>query len=83
MITIETTISEHLKSKQLLATYLASLPDSPANPDGRYTKGLVSPLSPENSQTSFLADGAIEWLRNYKQDKPLTSRSRSYARFSR
>jgi hypothetical protein len=43
----------YLKSKQLLATYLASLPDSPANPDGRYTKGLVSPLSPENSQTSF------------------------------
>ena len=55
---------EYLKSRNLLDPYLAELRAVGMR------RGTTSKLPQEHAQTAFLADNAINWLRNYKEDKP-------------
>jgi arylsulfatase len=68
---IITPFTEYLKSRNLLQTYIAETPHVGPQSDtrGMYT-GKISKLPQEHTQTSFLADRTVEWLRSYKQDKP-------------
>ncbi len=64
-----TPYTEYLKSKGLLDSYRADLPEGLRDFEGMYG-GKTSPVPAEHFLTTFVADRAIDWLRNAKQDKP-------------
>lgn len=61
---IATPYTEYLKSKKLLEPYIAELQT------GGMRWGKTSAVPQEHTQTVFLADHAIDWLRNYKSEQP-------------
>ncbi len=64
-----TPYTEYLQSKGLLESYRADLPNGVGDHDKMYG-GKVSSISEEDFLTTFVANRAIDWLRNAKQDKP-------------
>jgi len=69
---VKTPYTEFLKSKNLLDEYVAQLPGHVKDVDPRsvYTRGTVSAVPRELTQTSFLGNHAVDWLHNYKADQP-------------
>ena len=69
-----TPYTEYLKSKGLLEAYLEEVPDffhmrTPEQREALWT-GRASKLSEEDQLSSFVGNEAIDWIRNYKGDKP-------------
>jgi len=66
---IHTPYTEYLKSKGRLEAYrnqIASIWRLTEN----HWNGVTSVLPQEDDLTSFIADNAVEWLKNYDDDKP-------------
>jgi arylsulfatase A-like enzyme len=61
---IVTPYTQYLKSKNLLEAYVAEVQSSGQR------RGKTSTVPQEHTQTVFLAERAIDWLRNYKSEKP-------------
>ena len=68
----KTPYTEYLRSKQLFEGYhaeIAAVLRRGSDIRLRYS-GRISAVSQEHTQTAFVADQAIDWLRGYRQDKP-------------
>jgi choline-sulfatase len=61
---VATPYTRYLKSNNLLEAYISELQT------GGMRWGKASKVPQEHTQTVFLADYAIDWLRNYKSEKP-------------
>ena len=71
----KTPYTEYLKSKQLFEAYHAEIAPVLARGGDRHLmySGRTSAVPQEHTQTAFVADRAIDWLRDYQARQALLS----------
>jgi arylsulfatase len=69
---IKTPYLDFLRDKNLLDAYVAQTPGHFKDVDPRtaYTRGTIAAVPQEFTQTNFLGNQAVEWIRNYNRDQP-------------